>query len=580
VPVCWAARHSPNSPTDREAVALDALALARQLPDPATLARDLCDVHGAIWSPDSLDERIVLATEACELAQHAGDAALWGHAQAWRILDLAEAGDAAIHTAVDAATAVRSDPHSRLPHIRAAYALLRGRFHECEQLSEEAIRLAGRRHDEPAGLWSQTLLFVLRSRQARLDECEFYARANLDRFGNRFSVRCGIVQVANELGRVDEVRTEFELLAHQGFENLTRDYSWMVSMAALAQACVTLGDTRAAATLYDALLPFQRRVVVVGHPCGYIDHPVALYLGMLATLRARPDAAATHFKESLAVSARLGAAPSFAQTQYEYARMLLSGGDPSAHAQADGLIERALSSARRLGMHGLAAKADRFRSDRLAAMPATTAAAGENAPAPVGGALHTVALDREGELWALTYGGTTVRLKDAKGLRYLALLLRDPGREMHATELVAAVERLEGQFHERANLAGTDVGWRSSLGDSGSALDERAKAEYRRRLVELQGEIDAARATNDPQRITQAVAEAEFLGNQLQQASGIGGRRAGSHAERARINVTRGIAAALRKIGAHHPQLRRYLSRTIRTGTFCVYRPGPAGGPH
>lgn len=45
--------------------------------------------------------------------------------------------------------------------------------------------------------------------------------------------------------------------------------------------------------------------------------------------------------------------------------------------------------------------------------------------------------------------------------------------------------------------------------------------------------------------------------------------------ERARVNVTRALAAAMKRIAANHPELGRHLARTVRTGTFCVYRPDP-----
>lgn len=32
---------------------------------------------------------------------------------------------------------------------------------------------------------------------------------------------------------------------------------------------------------------------------------------------------------------------------------------------------------------------------------------------------------------------------------------------------------------------------------------------------------------------------------------------------------------AIARIGEHHPQLSDHLSRTIRTGTYCAYFPGP-----
>ena len=47
------------------------------------------------------------------------------------------------------------------------------------------------------------------------------------------------------------------------------------------------------------------------------------------------------------------------------------------------------------------------------------------------------AFRREGDTWWLAFAGSSVRLRDLKGLRYLARLLAEPGREFHVLELVA-----------------------------------------------------------------------------------------------------------------------------------------------
>ena len=58
---------------------------------------------------------------------------------------------------------------------------------------------------------------------------------------------------------------------------------------------------------------------------------------------------------------------------------------------------------------------------------------------------------------------------------------------------------------------------------------------------------------------------------------GLGGRarKAPSDAERARVNVTKAIKAALARIRDQRPALWRHLANTIRTGTFCSYAPDP-----
>lgn len=48
------------------------------------------------------------------------------------------------------------------------------------------------------------------------------------------------------------------------------------------------------------------------------------------------------------------------------------------------------------------------------------------------------AFRRDGDIWALEYGGIVLRLRDARGLWYLAQLLARPGEAVPVEELVAA----------------------------------------------------------------------------------------------------------------------------------------------
>ena len=67
----------------------------------------------------------------------------------------------------------------------------------------------------------------------------------------------------------------------------------------------------------------------------------------------------------------------------------------------------------------------------------------------------------------------------------------------------------------------------------------------------------------------------EFLGRELARAFGLSGRDrvAGSASERARLSVTRAIRLALDRIAEHSSALGDHLNSTIRTGTYCSYRP-------
>jgi hypothetical protein len=112
-------------------------------------------------------------------------------------------------------------------------------------------------------------------------------------------------------------------------------------------------------------------------------------------------------------------------------------------------------------------------------------------------------------------------------------------------------------------------------------LDSQAKAAYRSRVAELEAEIDEAAAFHDPERAARAREELEFIARELAGAVGLHGRdrKTGSDAERARVNVTRAIRTALKRVSEHDPVLGRQLGSAIRTGTFCVYEPAPGDAP-
>ena len=184
----------------------------------------------------------------------------------------------------------------------------------------------------------------------------------------------------------------------------------------------------------------------------------------------------------------------------------------------------------------------------------------------------------EGEYWTIAYQGTVCRVKDTLGLRYLASLLGSPHRQIHVLELVTLGEgpaeyvTAEGRNPTILAEAGLYV---SRLGDAGEILDSQAKAAYKRRLEELREELAEAQIGSDLDRTARIEQEIDFLTEEIVSGVGLGGRdrRAASIAERARVNVTRAIKAALQRLSTHHPELSLHLTRTINTGTFCSYTP-------
>ena len=199
---------------------------------------------------------------------------------------------------------------------------------------------------------------------------------------------------------------------------------------------------------------------------------------------------------------------------------------------------------------------ERVNADRARAVPAPHT--------PSAKRTYSNVFRKQGAYWAVSFGGAEFNLKEAKGLRYIARLLRCPGEQISAIDLAA--------LGSSRNL---DVGQTLDLGDAGEVLDAKARADYKHRLNELRGEIERLRRMNDIGATEKAEAEYEALSQQLVAAVGLGGHRrtAASHRERARVAVTKSIKTAIESIRACNPSLARHLANSIHTGHFCRYSP-------
>jgi uncharacterized membrane protein len=196
-------------------------------------------------------------------------------------------------------------------------------------------------------------------------------------------------------------------------------------------------------------------------------------------------------------------------------------------------------------------------------------------------------LRQEGEYWTVGYGANAFRLKDTKGLAYLARLLRHPAVEFHVLDLAGGIA---GQHHddetrqsahclprgdEYLEKAGIHVG---GLGDAGEMLDDTAKAAYRRRLSELREELEEAKELGNVERAEKAEQEIDALTSELLRAVGLGGRnrRAASASERARQSISKTIKSVVERIAQSDARLGDIFSRCVKTGNFCSYQPDPA----
>jgi hypothetical protein len=179
---------------------------------------------------------------------------------------------------------------------------------------------------------------------------------------------------------------------------------------------------------------------------------------------------------------------------------------------------------------------------------------------------------RQNDYWIIRYHGHAALLKSTRGLRYLAILLRDPGREFHVRELLA--RPIDASRPGAAAANGRVTG---GLYGGLPVLDAQAKAECKCRVNDLRQDLDQAERFNEPQRKTEVQNELQAIADYLASAVGFGGRdrKTSSNAERARSAVTKCIKKAIRKIGEAIPSLGYHLAARIKTGYFCSYHPHP-----
>jgi non-specific serine/threonine protein kinase len=182
-------------------------------------------------------------------------------------------------------------------------------------------------------------------------------------------------------------------------------------------------------------------------------------------------------------------------------------------------------------------------------------------------------LRREGDYWTVVFADQAFKLRDSKGVQYLALLLGSPGREFHALDMASGGRSDPASRGPHVDAPSGHV----SGGDAAPVLDEQAKASYRTRLLELEEDLTEATSWADAGRVARINAEIEFLTHELTGALGLHGRdrKAASDAERARVNITRAIHSTLERIRKYNRELAEHLDVTVHTGMYSAYRPDP-----
>jgi class 3 adenylate cyclase len=356
----------------RPTLAYQALEMARRVGDKPTLADVLMNSHLATWTPDNLDERRASTNELARLAAEVGDALLEAAARRWSVTDLLELGDIDAAERELAAYERLSDAlHQRDPRYlagyprylavvaRAGHAHLQGRLADLEALAHEALALGLEDHNEMATQTFGAHMLCLRGEQGRLDQVVEAVESFGEQHPEHPAWRCVLAFLYANLDRASDARRELEALARHDFADLPRDYLWLMCIDDLCEAVALLGDARRAQPLYQLLLPFADRCIVLDAPIcvGSASRP----LGLLAATMGRFDAAARHFEDALKMNATIRSWLWVAHTQHDYAHMLLRRDHPGDRDKALKLLDAALVTADTLGLTALTDKTQRVK---------------------------------------------------------------------------------------------------------------------------------------------------------------------------------------------------------------------------
>jgi class 3 adenylate cyclase len=330
-----------------------AIAIARRLREPRSLAYALHARHMSLGAAERVEERVLLSSELVEVSRRAGltDLQSFGHGSLH--FDLLEKGDASGARAqldgfVALARQTREPVALWLAGVyRGLWALFEGRFEEAERLANDTAELA-RRFEHAGGPQFQAIqISRVRAEQGRLEEMIPVVEA-IVKSAPLSGWRARLVQLYAEFGREADARRELDALAADDFAAIPVDSLWLLSLCWLAESCSVLRDRERAQAIYERLLPHAKRNVVVANAA--VNGSVERSLGQLAATLGRYADAERHFEAAIDFDRRLGARPLQARVQVDFARMLLDRDGPGDRARALRLANDALAVTQDLGM--------------------------------------------------------------------------------------------------------------------------------------------------------------------------------------------------------------------------------------
>jgi DNA-binding SARP family transcriptional activator len=338
----------------RQAVADEALAIARRVGDTDTLAYALETHWEAIESADTIAARGSELGELLALAEATGDPERLFIANELALGAAFQVGDV---DAVERHLAAMSKTVSQLRQpahewllgtYRSMFPLLRGEFDVAEQVIDETFERGRRALTWNAIVSHRLLVFFLRREQGRLAELEDVIARSIDEYPTLIRFRCMLADIYADQGRQKEALAACAPLIRDDLAEWHMDAEWLLAVALLADVVAALGDRRGAEVLHGVLTPYARHNAMA-HAEVAIG-AVARPLGRLAGLLGRFDEAERHFAFAVEMNDRLGARPWTAHSKHDHAAMLLARGADGDAERAGGLLTEAIAAYDALGM--------------------------------------------------------------------------------------------------------------------------------------------------------------------------------------------------------------------------------------
>jgi class 3 adenylate cyclase/tetratricopeptide (TPR) repeat protein len=341
--------HVAGDPARCQALAAEAIEIARAAGDADVLAHTLVGAFLAIWIPDTLEQRRRLIDDLVQIAARLTDPRLrfWGGLGS--IAAGMEAGDRAqVESGIEQIRAVAdSVPEPTFTFTKLMYesdwACAQGELESAERLALETFEVATKSGQPDAVVFFGAMLFRLRYQQGRAGELVETTVRLAGRSDTNAAYRAGAALALIESGQVEQA---VELAIAEDFRAIPRDWNWSWAMFIWADVCARLGRSDRAEEIFELMAPFSGLLAVTGpHAAGSVDWA----LGRLATTLERYEQAEEHFAAAAELEARLGAPLLLARTQAGWARALLGSGGHEELERSQQMLAEAERTAARLG---------------------------------------------------------------------------------------------------------------------------------------------------------------------------------------------------------------------------------------